>query len=245
VEVIPAIDIRGGKCVNLFQGDFAQETVFSESPVDVASHWANLGAPRLHVVDLDGARAGAPVSSRIIAEIAASVSIPVQMGGGIRTLESARMALSAGVSRVVFGTAAVEEPGLISDACRELGAEAVVVSVDGRGGYVAVRGWTAKTGMPVAGVAMDMESRGVRRLVYTDVARTGTLTEPNFDSIESLCRDTTLKMVVAGGIARVGHLRRLAELGVEAAIVGKAAYTGDIDVREAIAAAGAESGKTN
>jgi phosphoribosylformimino-5-aminoimidazole carboxamide ribotide isomerase len=234
VEVIPAIDIRGGRCVRLFQGDYSRETVFSESPLDVAIHWAREGAVRLHIVDLDGAKDGAPVNTGLVGDIASSVPVPVQLGGGIRTLEDARESIALGVSRIIMGTAAIEGPDIIQEVCRELGAEAVMVSVDARDGYVAVRGWTENTMVRASELVERIETIGVRRFVYTDVTRTDTLTEPNFAAIEDLIGRTGLKMLVAGGISSLGHLARMSQLGVEAAIVGKAVYTGDVDLLEAI-----------
>ena len=235
MEVIPAIDIRGGKCVRLYQGDYGRETVYSESPLKVASHWVETGATRLHVVDLDGARAGAPVNIELVGAIASSVEAPVQCGGGIRTLETARAMLSLGVSRVVIGSAAVEAgPEFVESACRELGPDAVVVGVDARDGHAAIRGWVHSTDLTVADLVSRVEAAGVRRIVYTDISRDGTLTEPNFDAIEAVMGMTSLKVLAAGGISSVDHLSRLARLGVEGAIVGKAVYTGDIDLRQAI-----------
>ena len=234
MEVIPAIDIRGGRCVRLFQGDYSRETVFSESPLDVAIHWAREGAARLHIVDLDGAKDGAPVNTGLVGDIASSVQVPLQLGGGIRTLEDAKESLALGVSRIIMGTAAIEGPDIIQEVCRELGPEAVMVSVDARDGYVAVRGWTENTMVRASELVERIETIGVRRFVYTDVTRTDTLTEPNFAAIEDLIGRTGLKMLVAGGISSLGHLARMSQLGVEAAIVGKAVYTGDVDLREAI-----------
>ena len=236
MEVIPAIDIKGGRCVRLYQGDYERETVYSESPPDVARQWSDMGARRLHVVDLDGAKAGGPVNFDVVREIASAVDVPVQLGGGIGTLKVAREALSFGVSRVIVGTAAVEDPALLEELCRELDAEAVVVSVDARDGIVLKRGWTESSREHVSDVVDRIEQIGVRRFVYTDVGRDGTLTEPNFPSIEALERKTPLKIVVAGGISSIDHLVRLSELGVEAAIVGKAVYSGDIELPQAIEA---------
>ena len=236
MEVIPAIDIRAGRCVRLYQGDYEQETVYSESPGDVARQWSDMGARRLHVVDLDGAKAGGPVNFDVVHEIASAVDVPVQLGGGIRTIEVAREALSFGVSRVIVGTAAVEDPAFVEELCRELGAEAVVVTVDASDGIVLKRGWTESSTEHVSEVVERIEQIGVRRFVYTDVGRDGTLTEPNFPAIEALERKTPLKMLVAGGISSVDHLVRLSKLGIEAAIVGKAVYSGDIDLRRAIEA---------
>ncbi len=243
MEVIPAIDIRDGRCVRLYQGDYGRETVYSERPLDVARHWVELGAARLHVVDLDGARAGAPVNLGLVAEIASSVSAAVQLGGGIRSMESAEAAVSAGADRVMLGTAAVENPELVETLCRRLGVETVAVSVDARDGYVAVRGWTEGSGVLASDVVDRMVALGVQRLVHTDVARDGTLTEPNFEAVAALAARPGLHVLAAGGISQPEHLVRLARCNLEGAIVGKALYTGDIDLAEAIRAA-APSPKT-
>ena len=235
MEVIPSIDIRGGKCVRLYMGDYARETVFSESPLDVALRWAELGASRLHVVDLDGAKSGSPVNAETVRAIASTAQVPVQVGGGIRTLAAARDALLWGASRVIFGTAALESPGLIGEACRELGPESVVVSVDARDGYVVDWGWTRKSTVLASCLIERVAEEGLRRFVYTDVSVDGTLTQPNFHAIEVLAVQTELGMIVAGGISSVDDLLALSRLKVEGAIVGRAVYTGDIDLREAIA----------
>ena len=245
MEVIPAIDIKGGKCVRLYQGDYERETVYSERPLVVASRWAGMGASRLHVVDLDGAKTGSPVNIDLVGGIASSVAAAVQYGGGIRALETATRAVSLGVDRVIFGTAALEEPRLVEEARDELGPEAVMVSVDARDGYVVEQGWTRRSRVSASELVKQLEAAGVRRFIYTDVARDGTLTEPNFRAIEELASVSELSMLVAGGISSVGHLQTLAQLGVEAAIVGKAVYTGDINLRDAIdALAGPEAGAT-
>ncbi len=234
MEAIPAIDIRDGKCVQLYQGDYDRETVFSDSPVDMARMWVETGATRLHVVDLDGAREGAPVNIDIVEEIATSVEVPVQLGGGVRTVKLAQDALSRGVERVIFGTAAVESQELVAEAIEELGPEAVVVGVDARDGYVAVRGWTERSELRAIDLVAAMEKQGVRRVIYTDIAQDGTLTEPNFEGARSLVSSTDMGVLVAGGVSSVEHLVRLAQMGAEGAIIGTAVYTGDIDLREAI-----------
>ena len=236
MEVIPAIDIRGGRCVRLFQGDYDRETVFSDSPVDMAAHWIELGAERLHVVDLDGAREGKAPNIETVAQIAASSSVPVQYGGGVRDVDSALRAVEMGVDRVVVGTAAVEDPGLVSVLLRELGAGALVVSVDAREGRIALDGWTRGSGVDAVDFARSLESTGVGRVVYTDISRDGTLTEPNFAGVEELAAATRMKVLVAGGVSSVEHVTRLATVPVEGAIVGSAVYTGAIDLGEAKAA---------
>ena len=236
MEVIPAIDFLGGKCVRLYQGDYGQETVYSEQPLVVASRWVGMGATRLHVVDLDGAKSGIPVHIDLVGLIASSVPARVQFGGGIRTVETAKEVVSLGVERVIMGTAAVEDASLLRKVCLELGAEAVVVSVDTRDGYVVEQGWTRRTRVPTLDLVKDITELGIQRYIYTDVTRDGTLTEPNFHAIEELARLGGPRMLVAGGISSVGHLLTLSQLGIEGAIVGTAVYTGDINLRDAIRA---------
>ena len=242
MEVIPAIDIRDGRCVRLFQGDYDRETVFSDSPVDMAAHWVERGAKRLHVVDLDGARDGRAPNIEIVAQIAGSSPVPVQYGGGVRDAESALRAVEMGVDRVVVGTAAVEDPGLVEVLLRELGSAALVVSVDALGGRVALSGWTRESGVDAVDLARKLEETGVERVVYTDISRDGTLTEPNFAGVQELAGATGMKVLVAGGVSSVEHVSRLAAVPVEGAIVGSAVYTGAIDLGEAMAAvSGAQS----
>jgi len=236
MEIIPSIDIRGGKCVRLYMGDYAKETVFSESPFDAALRWVELGASRLHVVDLDGAKSGSLVNTEIVRAIASTAPVPVQVGGGIRTVAAAKDVLSWGVSRVIFGTAALVNPELIGEACHDLGHERVVVSVDARNGYAVDWGWTRESNVLASDLIKRVSEEGLRRFVYTDVSRDGTLTRPNFSAIEALAGQTKLGLIVAGGITSVDDLLDLSRLKVEGAIVGRAVYTGNIDLREAIAA---------
>ncbi len=237
MEVIPAIDLRGGRCVRLFQGDYAQETVYSDDPVEVALRWQELGAARLHVVDLDGAASGEPVNLGVIESIAGSLTSPIQMGGGIRDMGAVERALGIGVRRVVLGTSAVGNPDLVEAACRRFGPEALIVGVDARDGLVATRGWRESSDVTAIDLVHQMAALGVRRFVYTDISRDGTMTEPNFQAIEELMSSADAAVVASGGVSTIDHLRRLASLGVEGAIVGKALYEGAIDLREAIAAA--------
>ena len=233
MEVIPAIDIRGGRAVRLFQGDYDRETVFNDSPVDAARRWLDMGATRLHVVDLDGARSGEQVNIDLVENIAALSDVPVQLGGGIRNLPAAQRAIDGGVDRVIIGTAALEDDGFVRGLCERLGPDRVVAGVDARNGYVAVRGWTEESEVPARDLIARMEASGVRRMVYTDITRDGTRTEPNFQQVDEALSATALRILVAGGVSSADHLRRLARMGVEGAIIGTAAYTGDIDMREA------------
>ena len=239
MEVIPAIDLRGGRCVRLYQGDYDRETVFSDDPMEVARRWVDLGARRLHVIDLDGAKSGEQPNAEAAYRIAGEAGVPVQLGGGIRSVESARQAIERGIDRVLLGTAAIEEPDLLRKLVDELGPERVVVTVDARDGKVALKGWTETSEVEAEQLIMDMRVAGVSRYLYTDISRDGTLTEPNFDALERLTTISDVKIIAAGGISSVEHLSRLRDIGVESAVVGTAIYTGDIDLGEAVTALGA------
>ncbi|MBA7620390.1 1-(5-phosphoribosyl)-5-[(5-phosphoribosylamino)methylideneamino] imidazole-4-carboxamide isomerase [subsurface metagenome] len=189
MEIVPAIDLRDGKCVRLYQGNYDEETIFSDDPVEVALEWQSLGAPRLHIVDLDGAAMGEPV----------------------------------------------EDPQLIEEACRKF-SESIIVSVDAREGHIATHGWCQETGLKTIEFTQAMVQLGVKRFIYTDISRDGTLTEPNFTAIAEMVNTISLPVIAAGGISSLSHLKMLKSLGVEAAIVGKALYTGDINLKQALAA---------
>lgn len=232
-EVIPSIDIRGGRCVRLYQGDYAQETVFSDDPLAIARRWQEEGGHRLHMVDLDASKSGVPANMDLILTIAGALSIPVQVGGGIRDEATARRYLDGGLARVVLGTAAVRDPGLVE---RLIAAdpESVIVAVDARDGIVRTVGWTESSGLTVAELAQQMAALGVRRFLYTDIGVDGTLTEPNYAAYRALAAVTHAAIIASGGISRVEQLPRLAECGVEGAIVGRALYTGDFNLRAAV-----------
>jgi phosphoribosylformimino-5-aminoimidazole carboxamide ribotide isomerase len=238
MEVIPSIDLKSGRCVRLYQGDYQQETVYSADPLAVARAWQEQGASRLHLVDLDGAAQGNPANLEAIAAIIAKLSIPVQVGGGVRDVATAEKLLKSGAERVVIGTAAVEEPSLVGELCGKHGGQRVVVALDARDGRVAIKGWTQGTDVAVVDLARQMRDLGVPRLLYTDISRDGTLTEPNFETNAALVRETGLAVQASGGISRLEHLQRLASTGVEGVIIGRALYTGDIILAEAIAWAG-------
>ena len=234
MEIIPAIDLRDGKCVRLYQGDYARETVYSDDPTEMAKRWADMGATRLHVVDLDGAKQGSPGNLKVIQAIVSSVNVPVQVGGGVRTRESAEQLVSVGASRIMMGTAAVDDPGLIEDLVDSLGTDSIIVTVDAKDGLVALRGWTESSTVKAIDVMKKMADRGVSRFLYTDISRDGTLTEPNFQALEQLIEHQVPGLIAAGGIATEDHILRLASIGVEGAIVGTALYTGDISLTAAI-----------
>lgn len=234
MEVIPAIDLLGGKCVRLVQGDYDQERVFDDDPVGVAARWVAAGATRLHVVDLDGARDGERANAEAVRSIVGSVDIPVQLGGGIRTFEDAKQMRDMGVQRVIFGTAAVTAPDEVERAVVELGAEHVIVGVDARDGMVQTRGWTETSDVTALDLIKQMGDRGVRRFMYTDTSKDGTLSHPNFESISSIVRNVSYPIVAAGGVASIEDLLELARLGAEAAVTGLAIYSGALDLKRAI-----------
>ncbi|MCO5178096.1 MAG: 1-(5-phosphoribosyl)-5-[(5-phosphoribosylamino)methylideneamino]imidazole-4-carboxamide isomerase [Thermomicrobiales bacterium] len=223
--VLPAIDLRGGLCVRLYQGDYNQETVFSDSPIAVARGWQDAGARMLHVVDLDGARDGLPVQRETIRDIATALDIPVQVGGGIRTRDHALALLNDGVARIVLGTAAIEQPELVADLLSEAGPERIIVGVDARDGMVATRGWTTTSAVSAESLVSDMIARGVQRVVYTDISRDGTLDAPNIDATARIAA-LGVAVIASGGVSQREHLTALAATpGIEAAIVGRALYT--------------------
>lgn len=233
--LIPAIDIKGGQCVRLYQGDFERATVFCDDPAEMAQRWWREGAQRLHLVDLDGAASGGPRNLSLLRRIASAVPIPVQVGGGVRTLQTILELLDAGVDRVILGTAALRDPEMVRAACQDFG-ESIAVAVDAQGGYVASQGWKETTKVTVDEHVETMVALGVKRFIYTAIERDGTLTEPDFVSIGALVAKTHVPLIASGGISDVSHLVRLKALGAEGAIVGMALYTGRIDLREALEA---------
>lgn len=233
MEIIPAIDIRGGRCVRLYQGDYKQETVFDEDPVTAALTWYSQAARWLHIVDLDGAVAGEPKNMEVVEEIIKETGMLIELGGGIRQEEVAERLLHQGASRLTLGTAAIENRELVTKLCRRFG-EAIAVSLDARDGRIATHGWQKNTVVEVLQLSREMVQAGVRRFIYTDIKRDGTLSGPNFDMIGKLLGEVNVPVIVAGGISRPEHLGRLNKLGVEGAIIGKALYTGDINLGEAI-----------
>lgn len=238
MRVIPAIDLRGGRCVRLVQGRLDRETVYGDDPVAVARRWQAAGAEMLHVVDLDGAFGGVPRHLEVIGAIAAATGLPLQVGGGIRDLEAVDRVLGAGARRVILGTAAVEEPALVEEACAHYPGR-ILVGIDARGGRVAIKGWAEETARPAADLAAEMRERGVEEIIFTDIGRDGTLSGPNLDALREVAA-AGVRVIASGGVAALDDVRRLRALapaGVCGVIVGKALYTGAIDLAEAIAAA--------
>ncbi len=230
--VIPAIDLRGGRCVRLLRGDFARETVYDDDPVRVAKHWRELGAPWIHVVDLDGARGGRPEQLDLV-ERMAQTGARIELGGGLRTLDDIGTALGSGAARVIVGTAATEDEHLLGDAVDRFGADAIVLGVDARNGRVAVRGWTEESGISAHDVIERAKKSGVQRVIYTDIERDGTLTSPNYGAISEVVA-LGVRVIASGGVSSTLDLKRLASIpGVEGAIVGKALYEGAVRIDNA------------
>ena len=234
--IIPAIDIRGGKCVRLFQGDYNRETVYGDSPAEQAVRWEKEGAHIIHLVDLDGAKAKQPVNLDTVREICSAVHFPCELGGGIRTLEDARKAFDAGVYRIILGTVACENPKLAKEFVSEFTAERVVVGIDARGGCVAVNGWLENSGVDAYELVLTLQEMGVTRFIYTDIATDGALSGPNCDAIAALCsRVPRCGVISSGGISSARDITALRELrkdNLEGAIVGKALYDGKTTYRE-------------
>lgn len=240
MEVIPAIDLLGGKCVRLYQGDYARSQVFDENPVAVARQWAEQGATRLHLIDLDGAKAGHPVNQEAIAAIVQELSIPVQLGGGLRDRQSVEAALSLGVQRVILGTVAVEHPELVQELCQEF-PQQIVVGIDARNGKVATRGWLEESTVEAVDLAQQMAIAGVAAIIYTDIHRDGTMQGPNREALREIAEAVSVPVIASGGISALRDLLNLLALenqGVVGAIVGRALYTGEVSLKEAVRAVG-------
>jgi len=234
--IIPAIDIKGGRCVRLYQGRMDKETVYSEDPVEVAGRWEDMGAEMLHVVDLDGAVSGRPVNLDVIKDIISSVKLNVQIGGGIRDLEIAKHYLSIGAYRVVLGTAIVNNLEFVNNMCTAC-PDQIVVSLDAKDGMIAVKGWTEVTGTDAIEMAKTFEGIGISAIVFTDIKRDGTLTGPNIESIKKLVSNVNIPVIASGGISGINDIRALLNIknpGIAGVIVGKALYSGAIDLGEAI-----------
>jgi phosphoribosylformimino-5-aminoimidazole carboxamide ribotide isomerase len=228
MQVIPAIDLRAGRCVRLVQGDYDRETIFDEDPIAVALRWQSAGARRIHVVDLDGARSGNAAQHDLVIAIAEACKVPIQVGGGIRSFDDAGVLLEAGIDRVILGTAAVKDPELISTLITTFGAASVVAGIDARAGHVATDGWIETSAVPALELIDDMRARGIERVVYTDIERDGTLTEPNYAELARVAA-SGVRVIASGGVALPEHLDRIAEIdGVESVIVGRALYSGEI-----------------
>ena len=240
--VFPAIDIRGGNCVRLTEGRFDQETVFAHNPAEMALRWQGEGGRFLHVVDLDGAVAGKPVNLHLVEQIVRAVSIPVQLGGGIRTLQTIDEILAVGVNRVILGSVAVKQPELVKEACRLYG-DKVVVGIDAKDGLAAVEGWGVSGGVEAEELAKRMVAAGVQRIIYTDISRDGTLSGVNASATASLAKAAGIPVIASGGVGSLEDIAALQKAGngIEGVIVGKALYTGDVKLADALKIAKGEN----
>jgi len=240
MDVIPAIDLLEGRCVRLYQGDYDRSQVFSENPVDVAKQWVDQGATRLHVVDLDGAKAGKVVNLGAIEAIAHAVSVPIEIGGGLRDRTSVQQLFNLGVEWAILGTIAVEEPQLVQQLCEEFPGQ-IIIGIDARNGRVATRGWLETSEVLATQLAVQMQKLGAAAIIYTDIHRDGTLIGPNLEALRELASVISIPIIASGGVSSLTDLLSLLALepqGVTGVIVGRALYTGDILLKEALRAIG-------
>ncbi|GAC1400887.1 MAG: 1-(5-phosphoribosyl)-5-[(5-phosphoribosylamino) methylideneamino]imidazole-4-carboxamide isomerase [Ktedonobacteraceae bacterium] len=236
--ILPAIDIKDGQCVRLYQGDYAKTTVYDSDPVQIAMRWHKAGAKWLHVVDLDGAMQGYPVNIDLLKRVRAATHSYIEVGGGLRSMEHIEQVFETGIERVILGTVAITNRELLQEALARYG-DRIAVGLDARDGKVAIAGWLETSGIAAIDLAIELSMIGVRRFIYTDIARDGALVGPNIESIGHMQEVITqaahtYSLIASGGVSSLADLHVLAAMGVEGAIVGKALYTGDIDLRAAI-----------
>ena len=235
MRIIPAVDIKEGRCVRLIQGKADQETVYSNDPLSMANHWDEEGAQTIHVVDLDGAFQGSPINSEIVKKIIYSSSVDIQVGGGIRTLEAIEKYVKAGAYRVILGTIAQKEPEFVEEACRRF-PNKIIIGIDAQNGLVAVKGWVEVSEQKATDLAQKMKSFGIAGFIFTDISRDGMLQGPNLESIKEFAECAQLPVIASGGVSRLEDIKNLAKLesyGVEGVIIGKALYDKTISFKEA------------
>ncbi|RKU18330.1 1-(5-phosphoribosyl)-5-((5-phosphoribosylamino)methylideneamino)imidazole-4-carboxamide isomerase [Candidatus Poribacteria bacterium] len=233
MQILPAIDLRDGKCVNLVQGIATQETVFSDAPVEMAQRWQAEGAEYLHLVDLDGAFQGESANLHIVSEIVAALDIPVQLGGGIRSMERLETVLALGVDRAILGTVALKQPDLVKQACAKYGTR-IAVGIDARDGRVATDGWLEVSQKPAVEFAQEMPD--VQTFIYTDIKSDGMLKGPNVNATAAIINTVPAKVIASGGVTSLTDVTALKQIGASGVIIGRALYTGDLALRDAIAA---------
>jgi phosphoribosylformimino-5-aminoimidazole carboxamide ribotide isomerase len=234
--VIPAVDLKEGRCVRLSQGRMDQESVYSEHPVEMAKHWESKGAERLHIVDLNGAMTGKPIHRSLIKEITQSLRIPTEVGGGIRDITTIEDYLSSGVQWVILGTAAFQNRSLVKDACQQF-PERIILGIDARKGKVAIQGWNEVVSLEAVALAKQFEDKGLSAIIFTDIERDGMSTGPNVESTRRLSAATSIPVIASGGVSQIEDIEHLLELeshGVIGVIVGRALYTGQLNLEEAI-----------
>jgi len=235
MEIIPAIDIKDGKCVRLLQGDYQAETIYAENPAEVARKFQDAGAKKLHLVDLNGALDGKLVNLETISSIIASIQIPTQLGGGIRSLDTIEQLLIRGIERVILGTIALRQPELVAEAIHKFGPEKIIIGIDAHSHKVAISGWKDVTEIDEITFALRMKKMGIQRINYTDISRDGMLTGPNLDAIKNMAIKTGLKITASGGVSSmkdIDDLQQLEHFGVDSAIVGKAIYEKKVDLKD-------------
>lgn len=233
MNIYPAIDILNGKCVRLTQGKFEEESIYSDDPVGIAKRWKEEGANYLHIVDLDGAKDGKSENEKMIAKITSEISLPIQIGGGIRSLDTIAKWMDIGVSRVILGSVAIENTSLVKEAVKLWG-NRIAIGIDAKEGYVAIHGWKIISEKKAFEFAKAMESLGVETIVYTDISRDGTLQGPNLTAMREMANFVNVKVIASGGVGTIQDIAELAKTGVDGVIVGKALYTGDIKLKDAI-----------
>ncbi|MGI6710788.1 MAG: 1-(5-phosphoribosyl)-5-[(5-phosphoribosylamino)methylideneamino]imidazole-4-carboxamide isomerase [Bacilli bacterium] len=233
MRIYPAIDLKDGKCVRLVQGDYDKVTVFGD-PVEMALKWEKEGASFLHLVDLDGAKAGMSINEEAIKGIIKAIKIPIQLGGGIRTLEDIERLLNLGITRVILGSIAVKNINIVKEAINKWGDEKIVVGVDAKDGFVAIHGWLDKTNLKAIDFCLELEKLGVKYVVYTDIARDGMLSGYNVLSTKEIVDKTSLKIIASGGASSIDDLREIEKINCEGVIIGKALYLEKIALKEAI-----------
>ncbi|PEW73127.1 1-(5-phosphoribosyl)-5-[(5-phosphoribosylamino)methylideneamino]imidazole-4-carboxamide isomerase [Bacillus cereus] len=233
MEIFPAIDLKEGRCVRLYQGEFSKETVMNEDPVAQAIIFEKLGAEILHIVDLDGAIAGESLNLPVIEKICKAVRIPVQVGGGIRSLVTVEKLLSAGVEKVILGTAALYNKPFLEEAVR-LYKEKIIVGIDAKNGFVATRGWLDLSEISYVSLAKQMESLGVQTIVFTDISKDGTLAGPNFEQLAILQKSVGIRLIASGGVASIQDVKKLNDMNIYGVIIGKALYEKTIDLEEVL-----------
>jgi phosphoribosylformimino-5-aminoimidazole carboxamide ribotide isomerase len=233
VIILPAIDIKDGHCVRLFQGDYTQATTYAADPIEVAQRWQLAGASWLHVVDLDGAAAGHPVNIELLTRMRAATSLRIELGGGMRSLAHIQHMLDLGIDRIILSTVALTDRALLKEALTRW-REHIAVGLDARDGRVAISGWRETSRVQATSLAAELCAEGVRRYIYTDIARDGALQGSNLDALQEMQRAISCSLIASGGVRSLVDLHALAALGIEGAIVGKALYTGDVDLAGAI-----------
>ncbi len=233
MRIYPAIDIKDGKCVRLLRGNFNDVTVYGDNPAQMAKKWEDLGGEFIHVVDLDGALKGHGVNAEVIKEICNSVSVPVQTGGGIRTMEDIEAKLACGINRVIIGTKAVSDSEFVKNAVKKYG-DKIVIGIDAKDGMVAIEGWEKTSEFTAVEFGKKMADLGVKTIIYTDIATDGTLMGPNVTAMAEMVKATGIDIIASGGIGTVEHIKSLIPTGVEGVICGRALYTGDVKLDEAI-----------